>query len=108
MEYRLKTDDVKRRYREYEITGDVSVQNIEPLMEEMKDCVASCDEVAFSFVGITEFDTAALQLFYSVKNSFVRDKKKVRVTCDLSPEVATLLGNCGVDDLAKVLSFGAE
>ena len=108
MEYRLKTDDVKRRFREYEVTGDVSVQNIEPLVAEMKDCVSSCDELAISFVGITEFDIAALQLFYSVKNSFVRDRKTMRVTCDLAPEVAQLLANCGVGDLAKVLSFGVE
>ncbi|MBQ1698574.1 MAG: STAS domain-containing protein [Bacteroidales bacterium] len=108
MEYKLKTDDVKRRYREYEITGDVSVQNIEPLMAEMKDSVASCDELVINLTGITEFDTAALQLFYSIKNSFVRDKKRLQVTCDLAPEVSQLLGNCGIVDLAKVLSFGVE
>lgn len=108
MEYKLKTDDVKRRYREYDVTGDVSVQNIEPLMAEMKDCVASCDELCVNLVGITEFDTSALQLFYAVKNSFVRDRKKFRVTCDLAPEVTQLLSNCGVSDLAQVLSFGAE
>ena len=108
MEYKLKTDDVKRRYREYDVTGDISVQNIEPLLGEMKDCVASCDELCINLVGITEFDTSALQLFYAVKNSFVRDKKTMRVTCDLAPEVAQLLANCGVGDLAKVLSFGVE
>jgi ABC-type transporter Mla MlaB component len=108
MEYKLKTDDVKRRYREYDVTGDVSVQNIEPLVDEMKDCVASCDELCINLVGITEFDTAALQFFYAVKNSFVRDRKKLRVTCDLSPEVSQLLANCGVSDLAQVLSFSMD
>ena len=60
MEYKLKTDDVKRRFREYEVSGDVSVQNLEPLVEEMKDCVSSCDELSINLVGITEFDTSAL------------------------------------------------
>jgi ABC-type transporter Mla MlaB component len=108
MEYKLKTDDVKRRYREYEISGDVSVKSIEPLLGEMKDSVASCDELVVNFVGITEFDTSALQFFYAVKNSFVRDKKKLRVTCDLAPEVSQLLANCGVSDLAGVLSIKNE
>jgi ABC-type transporter Mla MlaB component len=108
MEYKLKTDDVKRRYREYEISGEISVQNIEPLLDEMKNCVASCDELALNFVGVTEFDTSALQLFYAIKNSFIRDKKKLRVTCDLSPEVKQLLANCGVYDLAGVLSVSGE
>ena len=108
MEYKLKTDDVKRRFREYEVTGDVSVQNIEPLIGEMKESVASCDELCINLVGITEFDTAALQFFYAVKNSFVRDRKKLRVTCDLSPEVTQLLANCGVSDLAQVLSFNMD
>ena len=108
MEYKLKTDDVKRRYREYEISGEISVQNIEPLLDEMKNCVTSCDELALNFVGVTEFDTSALQLFYAIKNSFIRDKKKLRVTCDLSPEVKQLLANCGVYDLAGVLSVSGE
>ena len=108
MEYKLKTDDVKRRYREYEISGDVSVKSIEPFLGEMKDSVASCDELVVNFVGITEFDTSALQFFYAVKNSFVRDKKKLRVTCDLAPEVSQLLANCGVSDLAGVLSIKDE
>ncbi len=108
MEFKLKTDDVKKRYREYDVTGDVSVQNIEPLLAEMKDCVAHCDELTVNFVAVTEFDTSALQMFYSIKNSFVRDKKKFKVTCDLAPEVVKLLSNCGVDDLAKVLSAGVE
>ena len=108
MEYKLKTDDVKRRFREYEVSGDVSVQNIEPLVAEMRDCMASCDELCINLVGITEFDTAALQFFYAVKNSFVRDRKKIRITCDLAPEVSQLLSNCGVSDLAQVLSFGVE
>ena len=90
------------------MTGDVSVQNIEPLIGEMKESVASCDELCINLVGITEFDTAALQFFYAVKNSFVRDRKKLRVTCDLSPEVTQLLANCGVSDLAQVLSFNME
>ena len=108
MEYKLKTDDVKRRYREYEVSGDVSVKSIESLLGEMKECVASCDELVVNFVGITEFDVSALQLFYAVKNSFVRDKKKLRVTCDLAPEVSQLLANCGVSDLAGVLSIKDE
>ena len=108
MEYKLKTDDVKRRFREYEVSGEVSVQNLEPLVEEMKDCVSSCDELSINLVGITEFDTSALQFFYAVKNSFVRDRKKLRVSCDLAPEVSQLLANCGVTDLAHVLSFGVE
>ncbi|MBQ4408364.1 MAG: STAS domain-containing protein [Bacteroidales bacterium] len=108
MEYKLKTDDVKRRFREYEVSGDVTVQNLEPLVAEMKDCVSSCDELCINLVGITEFDTSALQFFYAVKNSFVRDRKKLRVTCDLAPEVSQLLANCGVTDLAHVLSFGVE
>ncbi|MBO7438929.1 MAG: STAS domain-containing protein [Bacteroidales bacterium] len=108
MEYKLKTDDVKRRFREYEVSGDVSVQNLEPFVEEMKDCVSSCDELSINLVGITEFDTSALQFFYAVKNSFVRDRKKLRVSCDLAPEVSQLLANCGVTDLAHVLSFGVE
>lgn len=108
MEYKLKTDDVKRRYREYDISGDISVKSIESLLSEMKDCVASCDEVAINFVDISEFDISALQFFYAVKNSFVRDKKTLRITCDLAPEAAQLLANCGVADLASVLSVKVE
>ncbi|MCR5454736.1 MAG: hypothetical protein K6F33_07105 [Bacteroidales bacterium] len=108
MEYKLKTDDVKRRYREYDISGDISVKSVETLFDEMKDCIASCDELSINFVDVSEFDISALQFFYALKNSFVRDKKKLHVTCDLSPDAAQLLANCGVADLAGVLSVKSE
>ncbi len=108
MEYKLKTDDVKRRYREYDISGDISVKSVESLLGEMKDCIVSCDELSINFVDVSEFDISALQFFYALKNSFVRDKKKLRITCDLTPEASQLLANCGVADLASVLSVKAE
>lgn len=104
MEFRLKTDDVKRRYREYEVSGDISVQNIEALVEGMRDCVAECDELVVNLNQITGFDVAAFQFFVSLKNSFIRDKKKLRVTCSLDSGVEQLLANCGVSDLAEALS----
>jgi len=107
MEFRLKIDDPNRRYREYEVAGDVSIQNIEALVEAMGDCVSECDELSISLVGITDFDVAAFQFFMSLKNSFVRDKKKMTVVCDLSPEVAQLLANCGIGDLGATLSIAA-
>ncbi len=107
MEFRLKIDDPGRRYREYEVSGDVLIQNIESLVDAMKDCVVECDELAISLTGITDFDVAAFQFFMSLRNSFVRDKKKVTVSCDITPEVQQLLQNCGISDLAAALSFEA-
>ncbi len=107
MEFRLKIDDPNRRCREYEVTGDISIQNVETLVDALKDCVAECDELSFSLVGITDFDVAAFQLFMSLRNSFVRDKKKFTVSCDLSPEVEQLLSNCGISNLAEALSYAA-
>ncbi len=105
MEFRLKTDDVKRRLREYEVSGDISVQNIESLVDGMRDCVAECDELVVDLRQITGFDAAAFQFFISLKNSFIRDKKKMRVTCSLDPAVSQLLANCGISDLAQMLSI---
>jgi len=105
MEFKLKTNDVKNRFREYDISGDITVQNIEPLMAEMADCVKECDDLAINLVQVGSFDTSALQLFYSIKNSFIRDKKKLKVTCNLSAEAEQLLANCGVTELDKLLSI---
>lgn len=108
MEWKLKTDDVKKHYREYDISGDISVQNIEVLVDEMKTCITDCDHLVLNFRGITGFDTAAFQFFYSLKNSFVRDKKKLVANCNLSAEVKQLLKNVGIEDLAQVISFDSE
>lgn len=108
MEFRVKTDDVKKRYREYEIAGDISVQNIEQLVDGMRGCVQDCDELHVDLRQITGFDAAAFQFFISLKNSFVRDRKKLRVSCKLDPAVAQLLANCGIPDLAATLSIGDD
>ena len=104
MEVKIKVDDVKKHYREYEISGDISVQNIEELSQKMKNCVQDCEEINIALSKITSFDTAAFQFFYALKNSFIRDRKKLTVSCDFSPETAQLLRNCGFDDLSAVLS----
>ncbi|MBQ3690001.1 MAG: STAS domain-containing protein [Bacteroidales bacterium] len=108
MEFKIKTDDVKKHYREYDISGDVSVQNIEDILSEMKNTITECDSLRINLNRITGFDTAALQFFYSLKNSFIREKKKFTVHCDLSEQVKQLLHNCGIDDLAKVLSIDTQ
>ena len=108
MEVKIKSEDVKNRTREYEISGDISVQNIDLLAAKMKDSVASCDVLTVNLKQITGFDVAAFQFFYSLKNSFVRDKKKLTVKCGLSNEVSQLLSNCGIKDLADVLSVKQE
>ncbi|MCQ2253632.1 MAG: STAS domain-containing protein [Bacteroidales bacterium] len=108
MEYTIKTDDVKGRFREYEISGDISVQNIEQLMESMSDCVEKCDSMTINLNQITGFDTAAFQFFCSLRNSFDRDKKTLKVHCTLSQETAQLLSNCGISDLPKFLSTQEE
>jgi ABC-type transporter Mla MlaB component len=108
MEVKIKADDVKKRYREYEISGDISVQNIEDLSQKMKNCTQDCDELNISLTKITGFDTAAFQFFYALKNSFIRDRKKLTVSCNLSSETAQLLKNCGISDLSSVLSYGGN
>lgn len=105
MEYKLKVDDVKKHYREYEMSGDISVQNLESLVLEFKGCIADCDELLINMKKISGFDTAAFQFFYSLKNSFIRDKKKLTVNAELLPEVSQLLSNCGIGNLSEVLSI---
>jgi anti-anti-sigma regulatory factor len=108
MEVKIKSEDVKTRTREYEISGEISVQNIDELAAKMRDCVSACDNLTVNLRQITGFDVAAFQFFYSLKNSFIRDKKKLTVKSDLSKETAQLLQNCGIRDLSSVLSIKSE
>ncbi|MBQ3656712.1 MAG: STAS domain-containing protein [Bacteroidales bacterium] len=108
MEVKIKSEDVKNRKREYEISGDISVQNIDLLAAKMKDAVSACDVLTVNLKQITGFDVAAFQFFYSLKNSFIRDKKCLTVKCGLSNEVSQLLLNCGIKDLAETLSYKNE
>ncbi len=108
MDVKLKAEDSKKRMREYDISGEITLQTIEELSLKLKDCVISCDDLTINLKQITGFDVAAFQFFYSLKNSFIRDKKKLLVNCSLSEEVTQLLKNCGIEDLKSVLSIKRE
>ncbi len=105
MEFKVKIDDVKNRHREYEIKGEISLQNIENLVEEMKNCLPKYDDITLNLKEITGFDTAAFQFFYSIKNSCIRDKKRLKVTCEIDNDTSKLLENCGITNLSKILSI---
>ncbi|MBR4215874.1 MAG: anti-sigma factor antagonist [Bacteroidales bacterium] len=105
MEIKLKINDVKNHRCEYDITGEISVQNVSTIMEEFAKTLSDCTDLTINLRKTDGFDTAAFQMFYSVKNSFVRDKKQLKVTCDLSEDTAALLAHCGINNLAEVLSI---
>lgn len=105
MEIKLRNNDIKNHKCEYDITGDISVQHVGEIMEEFAKTLPDCTSLVINLKKIEGFDTAAFQLFYSVKNSFVRDKKQLKVTCDLNDDTAALLAHCGIENLAEVLSI---
>lgn len=105
MEFKVKIDDVKNRRREYEIKGEISLQNMENLVEEIKNSLPKYDDFTLNLKSLTGFDTAAFQFFYSLKNSCVRDKKKLKVTCETDENTTKLLENCGITNLSQVLSI---
>ena len=108
MDIKLKINDVKNHRCEYDISGEISVQNVKTIMDEFSKTLPDCTDLTINLKKTEGFDTAAFQMFYSVKNSFVRDKKQLKVTCELSDETATLLSHCGLNDLASVLSIPPE
>ncbi|MCQ2975693.1 MAG: hypothetical protein MJ211_12900 [Bacteroidales bacterium] len=105
MEIKLKIDDQKNHRREYDISGDISLQNINIIVDDFKKVLPDCTDLTINLKNITGFDTAAFQLFYSIKNSFIRDKKKYKVTCSINEETQTVLNHSGIDNLAAILSI---
>jgi len=105
MEIKLKVNDVKSHKCEYDIIGEISVQNVSAIMDELSKILPDCTDLTINLKKTDGFDTAAFQMFYSIKNSFVRDKKQLKVTCDLNDDTATLLSHCGIENLAEVLSI---
>ncbi len=105
MDIKLKINDVKNHKCEYDITGEISVQNVSAIMAEFAKTLPDCTDLTINLRKTDGFDTAAFQMFYSIKNSFVRDKKQLKVTCELSDETTALLSHCGINNLAEVLSI---
>lgn len=96
MEIKIAEDNKSLKKRRYDISGELTIQTIKPLYEELKNCIGDYDCLTINLIKITGFDTSAFQMLYSLKNTFLRDKKVLTVNCDFSAEIVKLLENCGI------------
>ena len=75
------------------ITGILTIANVEALYAELKELLNEDASVMIDCSGVTEIDTAALQLFIALKRSFLEMSRPiVYITSSAIDEALALSG----------------
>ena len=83
------------------LENELTIFSIEDIRDKIVDAVLKYDQIDFQLKNITNMDLAFVQLFYSVKITADKLKKKVTFKADLTEDVKSLFIN---SDLYKVLN----
>jgi len=84
------------------LENELTIFSIEKMHKKIIDAVKKNDEIEFELKNISNMDLTFIQLFFSIKMSAEKLKKKVTINADLSEDVKSLFEN---SDLNKVLNI---
>lgn len=83
------------------LKNELTIFSIEQLQSKIIETVKKYDEIEFNLNDISNMDLTFIQLFYSIKRTADKQKKKVSFTDNLADDVKSLFIN---SDLYKVLN----
>ena len=78
-----------------EIEGAMTINNVEVLHSRVNDVFTSFDHVELNMSNITEIDLTVIQLFHTIRMSYLSLGKHVYINAELSREDRKLLNACG-------------
>jgi ABC-type transporter Mla MlaB component len=75
--------------------GDLSVNNLEDLVDKLKQVEKDFNEFEINISELTSFDLASIQLLISLKKTAERHKKKMKFKIELPKESWELIETTG-------------
>ncbi len=106
IDLKTKQDKENKSKAEITITGEITLQYIEDIIEDVRAVVKKFTDFRFVFKNIDGFDLSAIQMIYSIKKSCDEENKKVIFDINLPEDLEQVVINAGFVDVLN--SFDAD